>query len=349
MDIPVILREPNKIKVSELNNPFLFPNANAYQVGDGAILALATNAMNVSDQNYGQHPLFVFTTRGVWTLNVGTGEVVYTTTSSPTSEEIPVSGIVCETPYGVVFISRRGLIMINGRATEFLSPQLEQPALILTVEEPVQAAGVIFIPPTESFKEYLSGIRLMAYNPHESELIVCGGDPAYQYVYGLPSRAFYRSDERIDVVVRNAYPELYVTEHASWGFGDDHDTLKDYGRSETPHARVGLTLRPLQLGTSDVKKLDRMILRGLLYDLDNPETDKKALFLIHHSQDGAAFTMTRGLTRNPGGYKNIDMGLMARSKFRYFLFSFGGMLHEKSRIYLLESMVGKEYSNEKMR
>lgn len=35
----ISLTEPNKIKVSELNNPLNFPNANVYQAGNGTILA----------------------------------------------------------------------------------------------------------------------------------------------------------------------------------------------------------------------------------------------------------------------------------------------------------------------
>jgi hypothetical protein len=65
--------------------------------------------------------------------------------------------------------------------------------------------------------------------------------------------------------------------------------------------------------------------------------------------DGRAFTMTRGMTRDPENYKDVDMGLMARSKFRYFVFSLGGMLNEKSTLQFLEAMVIKEYDNEKMR
>jgi hypothetical protein len=92
----------------------------------------------VHSTNYGRHPRFVFATDGVWTLNVGDGETVYATLSSSASEEVPVSGTVCGTPYGVAFVSRRGLMLINGRTVEFLSPQLEQQPPPLALEMPTR-------------------------------------------------------------------------------------------------------------------------------------------------------------------------------------------------------------------
>ncbi|MDR1455213.1 MAG: hypothetical protein LBJ01_06145 [Tannerella sp.] len=345
-DLPVRLRESSKLKVSELENPFVFPSLNVYRAGDGRILALATNAMPVSDQNYGQHPLFVFATDGVWTLNTGDGEAVYTTLSSPASEEVPVSDAVCETPFGVVFVSRRGLAMINSRSVEFISPQLEEEPPAISPEFPAAAEGVLKSPP-KAFRDCLEGIERIVYNPYESELVVCDREPDFNYVYSLPGQMFYRSTEQIGTVAKNTYPELYVTERQT---GQDGDLLKDFGHSETLLAGVALVLRPLRMGTGDVKKLDRMILRGLFIGLAGPVGGKRPLFMTLHSNDGVFFALTRGLFRNVGDHcRDIDMGLFARSKFRCFLFSFTASMDERSRIYMLESMIGREYGNEKMR
>jgi hypothetical protein len=121
-----------KIKVSELLNPFVFPNANTYTIGTGQVLALATNRAAPAEQNYGTSPLFVFATDGIWTLNVGQGEIVYATTGSPTSSEYPVSSVVCETPYGVLFIAEKGLMMVSSLGVKLLTPQMQQPSDDLT-------------------------------------------------------------------------------------------------------------------------------------------------------------------------------------------------------------------------
>jgi hypothetical protein len=317
------------------------------------VLALATNAMNVSDQNYGGHPLFVFTTRGVWTLNVGTGDVVYASVSSPTSEETPVSASVCETPYGVAFVSQRGLFLISGGGVEFLSPQLEQETETPVFELPPETVDVIHALPSVSFRAFLPGIKSMPYNPHEAEILLVHKEQPYMYVYSLPGRMFYRSTETVGTVIKNAWPNLYATTGIpeDVGGGSWHVKWKDWSASEDAGiVHCGFLLRPLSFGTPDIKKLDRMILRGLLYGVSGPSPNKSPLFMLHHSDDAHAFTLSRGrLLHTAGNYRDVDTGLLVRAKFRWFTFGFGSVLHENSRLHVLESMVTKEYMNDKMR
>jgi hypothetical protein len=331
--------------VAEVDNPLLFPDARNYTAGDGTVLALGTNAMRVSDYGYGTHPLFIFATDGVWTLNVGAGDVLYSTLSSPASEEVPVSGAVCATPYGVVYISQRGLMLVSARGVEFISPDVEETAPRVGMELPVQAEGVVLPFPTVSVRDYILGADFIMYNPHEAEIIIRRRGFAWSWALSLPARMFYRSTERIDVPVANVYPELYGLA-AAGGLQE----LVDYARSESPRAHVCLTTRPLRLGTDDIKKLDRVILRGVLYGLQSPVEGKKPVFMVWSSDDGDGFMLTRGVTRETGeSCKDVDTGLLARTKHRYFIVQAGAVMEEDSRLLLFDVMVGKEYFNEKMR
>lgn len=273
--------EPNKIKVSELNNPLRFPNINTYQVSNGTILALATNTMNVSDRNYGQYPLYIFTTQGIWTLNIGSGDVVYSTLSAPTYAEAPTSHIVGETPLGVVFTTQRGLMIINGQSVEFISPQMEYEYQQFNIELPeAQCKNVIQLFNDKSFKDYLKGVEHLIYNPHENELIISDRESDYQYIFNFYSQSFYKSTEPIDLVVGNAFPQLYVVKN---------NQLKDYITSQTSHAHICMVSRPLRFGTPDIKNLERIILRGLLVDIQNVEEGKKSVIMLHYSNDGVNF------------------------------------------------------------
>jgi hypothetical protein len=326
-----------------------FPNINTYMVGDGEILAMSTNSMNVADFNYGQYPLYVFTTQGIWTLNVGTGEVVYSALSSPTSMEAPVSRIIGATPFGVVFVSKKGLMLINGNAVEFISPQLEELRETISIEPATStvkettinhSSGVILDYAQQSFSEYLSRTDAILYNPYETELIICDRESEFNYVLNIQSRSFYQSTEKIGIAVKNTFPDLFVS---------DGKKIKDYAAQEVNKAHVSFITRPLTFGSEDIKKLDRMILRGIFHNMDNPVTDKKSLVRISHSIDGVNFPVTRGKLLAPANYKDIDMGLMSRSKFRYFMISFGAGIAHGSKITFLESILGPEYDNEKMR
>jgi hypothetical protein len=336
------LTEANKIKVSELSNPMVFPNRNVYTVGDGEILAMATNSMNVADQNYGQYPLYIFTTQGIWTMNVGQGEVGYSTLAAPTSTETPVSKSICPTPFGVVFISKKGLMLINGHAIEFISPQLEEsPKPTVYINMPIKAEGVIMYFMQHWLGDFLKGVDNILYDPYESELIISNRSWMINYVLNIPSKAFYLSTEAFDRNVKNAYPELLV-------FSDGNE-VKSYAESQTNEVHVSFITRPLSFGVDDIKQLDRMILRGVFPNMKNPFEEGKSLLMISRSNDDINFQTERGIILNPANYRDIDMGLMARNKFRKFILSFGGKISKESKIVLLDSMIAKEYANEKMR
>ncbi|NDW19286.1 hypothetical protein D0T53_10215 [Dysgonomonas sp. 216] len=335
------IQEPNKIKVSELSNPLRFPNANTYLVSNGTVLAMATNTMNVSDRNYGQFPLYVFTSQGIWNLNVGSNEVVYSSISAPTHPEAPTTSVVCSTPFGVVFTSQRGLQIINGQSVEFISPQLESDYLHINMELPdAQCKDVIYLFNDKSFKEYLKGIENIIYNPYESEIIISDRDSPYNYVLNLASKSFYKSTEQIDITVENVFPKLLVI---------GNNILKDYEVSNNKYVHISIVLRPLIFGSLDIKNLERIILRALLVDIQNITENKKSVIMAHHSNDGVNFPALRGLTTNPCNRSDYDMGLFASSKFRQFIFSFAGMVDESSRINFLDTQIKQEYDNSKMR
>jgi hypothetical protein len=336
----IAISEPNKIKVSELNNPLSFPNINAYQAGNGSILALATIAMNVSDRNFGQYPLYVFTTQGIWTLNVGGGEVVYSTQTAPTYTEAPTSHIVGETPYGVAFATQRGLMLINGQQVQLISPQIEQVPKRLNIEMNSHCDGVVFTPEYKKFSELLNNLSDLIYNPYENELIINVKDSEHNYIFNFDGQLFYQSTEKTDLLVRNAFPDLFVI--------DDYK-LKDYASAESPLTHVSFITRPLLYGTSDIKRLERMILNALLYDVTNPAGNKFSLSMIHHSIDGVNFRATVGYPVKEGNHRLFDLGLLARTKYNQYLFTFAGVVDEKSQFNFIDAEVDKEYNNTKMR
>ncbi len=331
--------EQNKIKVSELNNPFYFPNKQTYMVGDGSILALASNMMNVSDRNYGQYPLYVFTDKGVWTMNTGTGDVVYSTLSNPAYLEAAINGIVCSTPYGVVFSTKRGLCVINGQQVRLISEVLEDDGVAYSIQMPSQVQEQLLGITTLSMKKYLQGLSFLIYNPLENEVIAVNKSVGYNYVHDFDSKSFWQSTEKVDLVVGNTFPEVLVIAD---------NKLKDYSQAETDMAKVVIVTRPIRYSNDDVKVLVRTILRGLIFNTDVPE-NKKPVIMISHSDDGVNFYPTKGIALQKSNLKDIDMGMFAKTKYRQFVLTFAGTIKDKSQIQYLESDVHKEYEDSKMR
>lgn len=335
--------EPNKLKVSEPNNPFVFPNKNTYTVGNGEILAMASNAQRMSEGQFGQYPLYIFTTQGVYSLNVGEGEVAYSNVSAPTSYECPTTPIVCSTPLGVVFTTARGICIIRGQEVVLLTPSLQQPPQKLNIihneRESQVIDGVLLNYQQKPFAEYLKGIEIIVYNPHENELIICDKDSPFSYVVCLDNYSIYQSTERFNKVVGNTYPGLKVI---------DGRKIKDYSLPETNEAHVSFITRPLLFGSTDIKRLERIILRATIFNAKGP-AGKLPVVLNYYSNDAVNFALLRGIPFKANSYKDLDMGLFARSKHRQFIFAFAGIIDENSQIQYLDTEVEKEYNNTKMR
>jgi hypothetical protein len=336
---PVTYTETGKLKVSELDNPFVFPNRNTYVIGNGSILAMATIAIRIPEGSFGQYPLYVFTTNGIYALSVGTGEVLYASQSTPTSYEIPISNIVCQTPFGVAFVSPRGICIISGQQAELLTSQLQQPPQNLNMQSDVLLEGVLLNPPA-NFTEFLKTVEHILYNPSENELIMHDRDSDFGYVYCFDSKQFYQTNEKFDDAVQNTFPELLVIEDKK---------IKDYSQPQSPLAHVSFITRPLLFGTPDIKRLERMILRASLFNIQNPAEGKTSFLVNWYSMDEVNFRILRGIALNPSSRKDIDMGMFTGSKYRQFMLALAGVMDEKSEIRFLETEIEKEYQNTKMR
>lgn len=83
-DIPETLpnnwHEPNRVQVSEVNNLFVYPAKQSYRIGnpDYTIRAMIVAQEPMTEMQFGQFPLYVFTAGGVFALEyAGGGEVLY--------------------------------------------------------------------------------------------------------------------------------------------------------------------------------------------------------------------------------------------------------------------------------
>ena len=331
----------NGMKVSEINNPLYFPVANTQIISTGTILGAATNAMNVTERNFGTFPVFVATTEGWFMLNTAnpSSELVYATVTPITSSEIPTNSIICSTPLGVVFGGKRGIYLLNSSGTKLITPQIEQPEQSKSIEWNDAFNSMLFRFQT-SYSNFFATLTDILYNANENELIVVNSSYSYNIVINLETKQIYKTTEVIISSVKNTYPELLVS---------FSNTLKDISKyNYALQTHVSLTLRPFNFGTRDIKKMERIYLRGTLYNLKKFGS-KSPLISLFESDDNVNYKIVKGTLLNEGNYRDIDSGLLARTKFRWYMFSFAGMVDEETRITSIEAIVDKEYENEKMR
>lgn len=208
-----IIQNPNVIKVSEAENPLVFPAANSVQVGSSIINALAANTRPISEGQFGEAPLYAFTDEGVWVLMLS-GEGTYVA-RQPANREI------CSNPNGILQIddavlypTNRGIMMQQRRNSICITDQLD--GYPFNFMEMKYAKQIIATNETESgeisyirFKDYLKSAD-MIYDYYNNRIIVFNPNQAYAYVYSLKSKMWGAMKNVFNKRV-NIYPESYAT------------------------------------------------------------------------------------------------------------------------------------------
>ena len=321
----------NSMKVSSVNNPFYYPSDTTYNIGTGTILNASSNAQRMSEGQFGQYDLYVFTNEGIYSLDTGT-EITYNR-QSPASLEIPTSDILCAIPYGVVFVGKRGLYLINGQQTELLSAKIEEES------ETNNIYGASL-----SFLTFLQTLKDILYDNVNNELIIVNTAHDYNWVLNIENKMWYMSTEKIDFEVKNSSPNLLVVAGT---------TIKDYSKSGSNMVAVSFITRPLYFGIDEVKDIQRAILRSKLFYLNTTNNQNAQFYSIYGSNDGVNNKLLRAwqmpLNKQDRTFKDLDSGIMARSTFRNYTIAFEGAISEQSEISHIDFEVKDNYSNDKLR
>ena len=128
MDSPIVIEprgsitEKNKFLVSEPNNPFSFPLANSYAIGTDSnrILAINSAAIEMSDAKFGEFPLYVFTEEGIFALQSGSGEVLYSAVI-PLNYDRIINPETLAVNYNVIYITERGIHAMFSNESSLIS------------------------------------------------------------------------------------------------------------------------------------------------------------------------------------------------------------------------------------
>lgn len=251
----------SKIYTSEVNNPFFFPVTGINTVGTGKILGMATAAKALSEGQFGQFPLYAFTTEGVWAMEVSA--------TGTYSAKQPITRDVCINPdsitqidSAVLFATDRGIMLISGSQTQCISEVInsESPFDVLSLKgmEKLHAmlghdADTCF--PTAPFSQFLSACG-MIYDYVHQHIIVYNPNYTYAYVYSLKSKMWGMMASTLCGHV-NSYPEALAVQ--------SDGALVDFAQepAEASSLKALAVTRPIKLGAADIHKtIDTIIQRG---------------------------------------------------------------------------------------
>ena len=253
---------PNKIYTSEVNNPFYFPVLGINTVGTGTILGISTAAKALSQGQFGQFPLYAFTSEGVWALEVSS--------TGTYSAKQPITRDVCINPDGitqldsaVLFPTDRGIMLISGSQTQCISEAInsEYPFDALRLpgfdklhtmlgHEPATDKCL----PTLSFTKFLKQCRMLYDYVHQRVIVYAPGI-TYAYVFSLKTNQWGMMFSNI-VSHLNSYPDALAM--------DTKNAVLNFSVPITDTVKCLYVTRPIKLEAANIlKTVASVIQRGL--------------------------------------------------------------------------------------
>ena len=256
-DTPIVSM-PNKIYTSEINNPFYFPAKGINTVGVGEVLGLSTAAKALSEGQFGQFPLYAFTSEGVWALEVsGTGAF---SARQPITRDVCINkDSITQIDSAVLFNTDRGVMLLSGSNSTCISDILDAETQYSVFNLPyssqlLEKAGIedsaFELMP---FKEFLKTAKML-YDYTNQHIILYNPNCYYAYVYSLKSKSWGMMNSQIVSDVK-AYPEALAM--------TNNNKLVNFSRPDVLQGLKGLVVtRPIKLDADILKTINLVIQRG---------------------------------------------------------------------------------------
>ena len=233
-----IFEEHNRVQVSGINNPFSLPFANSYKVDNpGAIIkTLCSITAQLSESRFGDFPLYIFTDQGIWTLNHGSGEVVYSSLVPVNADRLLYDGVLPAQQF-VFYITAMGIMAIQGRQSVLVSEAINDRA--------------------NQMIAYLKSPKLAFYYQHlHNEVVVYNPDYPYAYIFNLEHRYWSTRD----------MPDCKLNTDLIYSHSEQ--VLRNFEYEQFDVTGAGLPIhiatRPIKLGSLEFKRIETLIARLFL-------------------------------------------------------------------------------------
>lgn len=255
-----IVSVPNKIYTSEVNNPFSFPVTGINTIGTGSIMGICSAAKALSEGQFGQFPLYAFTSEGVWALEVSaTGSY---SAKQPITRDVCVDAdSITQIDSAVLFATDRGIMLLSGSTSTCISDVVNSsetftfdtlPKFMNLISSKLGnvADGATAILP---FNEFLKGCRML-YDYSHQRIIVFNPEYEYAYIYSLKSKGWGMMLSNFSTRI-NSYPEALAM--------NKNGDLVNFSVSDVDKASGVIITRPFKLDDPNMfKTIDTIIQRG---------------------------------------------------------------------------------------
>ena len=243
--------------VSNLNNPFFFPADQVYMFNT-SIIGILSNVIAMSQGQFGQFPLYVFTKDGVYAMSVGNGNIAYASQTPVTRDVCNNPDSICGLDKMVAFSTDKGLMVIDGNITTLISEKMYGFLPSCTISSPI----IPKILNVASLGDCLSGVVFpdymeqckVGYNYGENEIVVSNNNYDYSYVYSMKTGEWHKISQKIESFV-NSYPY-------TWALNGNQ--ILDLNNNHRSISKIAVITRPVKLGSLKHKRILQTALRGIV-------------------------------------------------------------------------------------
>lgn len=238
-----------------------------FKVGTGKIIGMSTVTQALSQGQFGQYPLLVFSESGIWALSVGSEG--YYTAIHPMSRDVCINpGSILQTDGAVFFVSKKGLMVVAGKevvcvsermnGATFNTAQLSPLAADTDWEDIVEACQ-----DSNSFLDYIRDEGMfMAYDYIDSRIVMVNPRFGYSFIYNIADATI--SKVILPAAMTNAvnnYPDYLIQ-----GLTDDsHQRVYSFYEKKREEEVTGrqlgfLLTRPMKLSGPTAKASLRQLM-----------------------------------------------------------------------------------------
>jgi hypothetical protein len=333
-----LLTDINRIIASGLNNPYIFPFAQSYQVGFGEIMHIDAQTNIVSQGQFGQFPIVVFSKTGIYMLNISTAEGVVVDKIHLVSEVVAEQNTNFLNLNGkIFFMTNEGIKYIaGGQISDYLKDLL-----------PILAKNTIPLSTDNNYNIFLN-------NPRTVELLDSVYDNEDQFItsdnHVLGYSPFYNCLILDNLLIfDNGFAckiDMSLTSHFVFNgqymavLGEDWSKLFNLHKINNDDSgaltSVAIITNPIDL--SGFAKLERMIMKCRL--LNSSSSIVNGLYL-YGSIDGITWVMLAG-NQDVGNVVDLSIPRI-NSSVKYVILIFAGNILDGSYIDRLDIMMSDSF------
>ena len=230
----------NIIEVSESSNPWHFP-ASGYLTMFSGIIGVAAVTAPISQGQFGQFPIYVFTGDGINAVSVSSdGKFL---TSNIVSREVAISRQILSFEQAVVFISDKGVMLLQGSQVTNLSPDMNGRHYTLETDVATLLSSDTnwnsLLSATSDNTPFMAFMRNaeIAYDYKGGRLIFFNDSKPYQYVYMFGTNSWHKLISLTgNYNVLNSYPDCMVAKRIEYATSYDEITISEIVESgESSH------------------------------------------------------------------------------------------------------------------